>query len=398
MLKVALLLSVSVAGMLMLPAEARAQAEACRRGDDVRVIEVLSPGTVGKACDVRVTRGGGAQVNTPYHANADRNFCRAMAAELASQLTLDGFECSTAASVSVEAALAGGEPAPAAVKDEATLAGLPLDQQADQLGLSGAASAPPPPAEAAPAPAEPVQPALAMAPIADAAPTPQSEPKPEPAPKAAPVANTLPSLDGIIVPEEPAAAPVVLTQGAAPAANRAPRPNKNGAGRLVGAQPSLEDIIDVSVAANEAAAPALTSAGAPASRTTQDIVRGVLTANAAAWNEGNLTAFLNGYDQSGAVRLVNGADIVTGINGVRKHYQAVVERAGAMGRLTFSNLDVTMTAPEVATVNGRYAHESGPAKTTGAMTMVMKQVDGRWRIVQDTRLKDADVPTLAPVN
>ena len=193
---------------------------------------------------------------------------------------------------------------------------------------------------------------------------------------------------------------------AAPAASRAPRPNKNGAGRIVGAQPSLEDIIDVSVAANEAAAPVLASANASANvsagalpaRTAENIVRGVLSANAAAWNEGNLTAYLDGYDQSGAVRLVNGADIVTGINSVRKHYQAFVEGAGAMGRLTFSDLDVTMTAPEVATVNGRYAHESGPAKTTGAMTMVMKQTDGRWRIVQDTRLKDAEVPTLAPVN
>jgi uncharacterized protein (TIGR02246 family) len=239
-----------------------------------------------------------------------------------------------------------------------------------------------------------------MAPIADAPPATQREPRPEP--KVASAAEPVLSLDGIIAPEEPAAAPVVLTQGASPAANRAPRPNRNGAGRLVGAQPSLEDIIDVSVAANQTAAPVLVSAnvsaGAPPARTTEDIVRGVLSANAAAWNEGNLTAFLNGYEQSGAVRLVNGGDIVTGINSLRKHYQALVQGAGAMGRLTFSDLDVTMTAPEVATVSGRYALESGPAKTTGVMTMVMRQIDGRWRIVQDTRLKDAEVPTLAPVN
>lgn len=410
MLKVVLLLSVSAAGMLLLPAQAFAQGESCRRGDDVRVIEVLSPGAVGKACDVRVTRGGGAQVNTPYHANVDRNFCRAMAAELASQLTLDGFECSTAASVAVEASLAGGAVAPAPALSPAAAEGrlseLSLDQQADQLGLSGAPPAAAPLPQPAPAPAAepepepaPAQPTLAMAPIADPAPAPQPElmPEPKPEPKPAPVAASVPSLEGIIA-EEPAASPVVLTQGASPAAKRAPRPNKNGAGRLVGAQPALEDIIDVSVAANETAAPVPASAGAAPSRTAEDIVRGVLSANAAAWNEGNLAAFLNGYDQSGVVRLVNGADIVTGINGVRKHYQALVDGAGAMGRLTFSDLDVAMTAPEVATVNGRYAHESGPAKTTGAMTMVMKQIDGRWRIVQDTRLKDAGVPTLAPVN
>lgn len=381
MFKVAFFVSMSAAGVLLVPGHARAQAESCRRGDDVRVIEVLSPGVVGKACDVRVTRGG-AQVNTPYHANVDRNFCRAMAAELASQLTFDGFECSTALSGAVEAALAGGDSPPAPAANEGRLTELSLDQQADQLGLSDA----PAPAAAEPAPAP-----LAMAPIADA---PQRTPAPEPAPVAEPAL----SLEGIVAPEEPATTPVVLTEGAYPSSQRAPRPNKNGAGRLVGAQPSLEDIVDVSVVANGAAAPVPASAGAIASRTSEDIVRGVLLANAAAWNEGNLAAFLDGYDQGAAVRLVNGADAVTGISGVRKHYQAIVQGAGAMGRLSFSDLDVTLTAPEVATVNGRYAHESGLARTTGALTMVMKQVEGRWRIVQDTRVRDADVPTLAPVN
>jgi ketosteroid isomerase-like protein len=69
-----------------------------------------------------------------------------------------------------------------------------------------------------------------------------------------------------------------------------------------------------------------------------------------------------------------------------------------MGRLTFSDLDVSMTAPEIATVVGRFAHEAGAERMAGAMTLVMKQIDGRWRIVQDTRVRDADVPTLAPVN
>jgi ketosteroid isomerase-like protein len=360
------------------------RAESCRRGEDVRVIEVLTPGTVGTACDVRVTRGGGADVKTPYHANADRNFCRAMAAELASELTLEGFECSTAASGAVEAALAGGD-APADPIGE-KLTELSLDQQAEQLGVAGAAAEPPAAAPVA-------SPALAMAPIADA------PPAPEPNAESVVAAKAAPSLEGIIEPDEPAAAPHILTAGAQPALERAPRPVKNGAGRIVGAQPTLEDIIDVSVDAPQpAAAPQLASVGALPSRATRTIIEGVMAANAAAWNEGNLPAFLAGYQNSGDVRLVADGAVAAGFSNVRRHYETLVASTGAMGRLSYSNLDVTMTAADIATVVGRYAHESGTARSAGAMTVVLKQIDGRWRIVQDTRIRDADVPTLAPVN
>lgn len=381
MLKVASLSFASLAALALASGDARAEGETCSRGGDVRVIEILAPGAVGAACDVRVTRDGGAQVNTPYHANVDRNFCRAMAAELASKLTADGFSCRTAASADLEAALAGAEaPTPPA---ESALTELSLDQQADQLGLATApAGAPAPAIEPEPAAA----PALAMAPIAN--PEPELAPRAAPAPKPAPAADAAPSLEGIVDLDEPASAPIVLTEGAQPAATRAPRPNRNGAGRLVGVQPSL----------GETAAPVLASAGALPQRSPEDIVKGVIAASAAAWNEGNLTAFLNGYEQSSSVRLVSGGDVVTGIAALRKHYQAQVQASGAMGRLSFSDLDVSLTAPEVATVLGRYAHDAGLAKTAGAVTLVMKQVDGRWRIVQETRVKDADVPTLAPVN
>jgi uncharacterized protein (TIGR02246 family) len=388
MLRIELLVTASALGIAFSGAAAAedARAESCRRGEDVRLIEVLTPGDVGAACDVRVTRDGGARVNTPYHANADKNFCRAMAAELASELTLEGFECSPALSGSIEAALAGGAVQPAPPGETAALTELPLNQQAEQLGLGGA------PAAGAPPPAQ--TPALTMAPIDDTAPAPAIDPAP------ARIAETAPSLEGVVAETgEAPETPVVLTAGAQPASVRAPRPARNGAGRLVGAQPSLEDIIDVSVdASKSAAAPQLASVGALAPRSTTNIVSSVMAANAAAWNEGNLAAFLGAYDASGDVRLVVDGAVAAGFNSVRAHYEALVASGGAMGRLAFSDLDVTMTAADVATVAGRYSHESGLKKSAGAMTVVLKQIDGRWRIVQESRVADVPPPTLAPVN
>lgn len=401
-LRLAFLMSAAALG-LGAPASAEGpRAESCRRGDDVRVIEVLVPGVVGTACDVRVTRDGGGRVNTPYNANVDKNFCRAMAAELASELTLQGFECSTALSSSVEAALAGaaGDPAPAPAADpiEQRLTELSLDQQAAQLGVTGAPALPAPEVET-PLPPAPLPPAndapLAMAPIPDPEPAPMREAAPAPAPAAREAA--IPSLDGIIEPDPVPETPVVLTAGAQPALKRAPRPAKNGAGRLVGAQPSLEDVIAVSTNGT-ATAPQLAGASPLASKPTEDIIKGVMAANAAAWNEGNLAAFLGGYANSNDLRLVADGAVANGPGGVRRHYEGMIAAAGAMGRLSFSALDVRLTAVDTATVAGRYAHESGPQKTAGAMTLVLKQIDGRWRIVEDLRVKDAPVPTLAPAN
>ncbi|MDZ7627894.1 MAG: nuclear transport factor 2 family protein [Parvularculaceae bacterium] len=376
-------------------AQESGRAESCRRGEDVRVIEVLMPGIVGKACDVRVVRDGGARVTTPYNANADKNFCRARAAELASQWTLEGFECSTAVSSAVEASLAGGTPAqkplteaPAADPIEKKLTELSLDQQAEQIGAAPVAPSTPA------APVSDTQAPLVMAPVD----IPGPAPAPERAPRQPVIAATLPSLEGIIEPEPVLETPVVLTAGAQPTLERAPRPAKtNGAGRLVGAPPSLEDLIDSSTGA--AATPAILAAtGALPPRSAESVVKGVLSANAAAWNEGNLSAYLAGYDESVDVRLVVGPEVATGFNSVRKYYETMVANVGAMGRMSFSDLDVKMTSREIATVVGRYAHDSGASRSAGAMTIVMKQIDGRWRIVQDTRVKDAAVPTLAPVN
>jgi uncharacterized protein (TIGR02246 family) len=305
-------------------------------------------------------------------------------------LTLEGFECSTVLSGSVEASLAGGAPAlaPAADPIEQKLTELSLDQQAEQLGVANA------PAHETPAPQTDDSP-LVMAPIAN--PEPEPVRATEPAPKPAAIAGAAPSLEGIVEPDPVTETPVVLTAGAQPALTRAPRPVKNGAGRLVGAQPSLEDIIDVSTGAT-ATAPELAGVRPLASKPTEDIIRGVMAANAAAWNEGNLPAFLGGYADSGDVRLLADGAVASGVSDVRKHYETMVAAAGAMGRLSFTNLDVTLTAIDVATVVGRYAHESGPQKSAGAMTVVLKQIDGRWRIMQDTRVKDAMVPTLAPAN
>lgn len=336
------------------------RAETCRKGPDVRVIEVVSPGSVGLACDVVYSRDGGANVAVPYNANVDKDFCRARAAELAANLIADGFDCATLESQSIEAALAGGEPI-AATSD------APLDVQLQQLEVANDQQAD-------------VSSNEPGAPLEQPQMTASSEPSPT-QPVSEPAAQGLP-------PPTPAE-PIQLAADARPSEFRAPRPPKTtGPGRLVGAQPSIADIIDVSTAPKADPGMAAGDAGLPP-RAADEIIRGVLSANAAAWNEGNLEAFMGGYANSAELMMVKDAVVTTGWRDVKKAYEQDIAANAGMGRLSFENIEVSLTSADVASVIGRYALAQGDKNSTGVMTLVMKQIDGRWRIVQDTRVANA---------
>lgn len=334
------------------------RAETCRRGDDRRIIEVVSPGTVGAACDVVYSRDDGATVSVPYNANMDRDYCRARAAELAANLAAQGFECAkkddAAIEAAIEAALDGGATTPTAVEPAlAEGSSLSLNAQLDRLIAETDAAAPA---------AEPLkQPDAAPAPAIAAAPAPEA---PTPA----------------------AADPVQLARDVRTIEYRAPEPPKTtGARRLVGAQPAIDDIIDVSTDPAKEAKAAADAAGIPP-RADEEIIRGVIAANAAAWNEGNLDAYMNGYANAADTMLVDNAVVTAGWAPLKKTFERDIAAAGAMGRLTFGGLDVRMTSEDVATVVGKYSIARANGGRGGVVTLVMKRIDGVWRIVQETRV------------
>ena len=107
--------------------------ETCARGEDVRVIEVLTPGEVGAACDLRYTRDGGSNVSVPYHADNSSDFCGERARALVASLVDAGFVCTQQESppalrevrereFDIEDILADAETAPGADETQARLA------------------------------------------------------------------------------------------------------------------------------------------------------------------------------------------------------------------------------------------------------------------------------------
>ena len=104
-----------------------------------------------------------------------------------------------------------------------------------------------------------------------------------------------------------------------------------------------------------------------------------------AWNRGDLEGFMAGYWNSDKLTFYSGGDVTSGwqatLDRYRKRYQA---EGKAMGKLTFSDIDVSVLNTDAAFVRGKWKLDL-PDKTTpeGLYTLIVRRMDGKWRIIHD---------------
>ena len=340
----------TAAALMALAPSAFAQTEAqtvCSRGAVTRSIEVISPGKVGAKCDVVYSKPNeGLTSQTPYHANNDYNYCAEKADELAQTLADAGWTC-----VAVETDLAALD--------------APVAPPAAEPAPTRVAAAEPTP-EVAPAAVEPdaaapvaeAQPALEPVKTAEVAPEP--EPKTEPAAKPAELKPAAPVIREAAVSREPER----LAPAPAPAAV---------ATKLAAAEP----------APRPAATPTRVAAAVPG-RPPEEAVRAVLEAQQAAWNAGDIPGFMAGYWKSDDLRFASGGTITKGYKATLNRYRKRYPDAAAMGQLAFSDMDVQLISEDYAIVFGAWKLTTADGATpNGLFTLVMKKMDGVWRVVHD---------------
>ena len=426
----------------------------CVKGGDERTVEIISPGEVGAACDVRYAQGG--VTRTPYHANNSSAFCTEKAGEIVSTLITSGFACGQVGGpLTAEARPATDSPA--VDIDAAVVEALPEPAPAPQEAPT-AEPVPEPIIEAAP-PALDAASDLAGAPAAETAPAETSAadtPAPDSLVGAAPIEEPFssvgapepaaPASSGVVEPLEPvatenllrddaAAAPVeastggvieetgllsepapatVATRGPAALAGDSledlqPAAEPIAAGRLVGAAPeaapsshaAASGAGPVQTPQPAATAPAAVSAAAPAEpkaapkkehavgfREPEAVIVATLNAQAAAWNEGNLAAFMDIYWNDDNLKFVSGTSITKGWASTMKRYRERYADDSGLGQLSFEKTDVEMITDDVAVVTGRYNHVKNEEASSGAYTLVMKRIGGVWRIVHDHTVGD----------
>ena len=114
-------------------------------------------------------------------------------------------------------------------------------------------------------------------------------------------------------------------------------------------------------------------------------VRRVLEQQAEAWNQGDIETYMAGYWKSDALTFVSGGDVARGWQATIDRYRRRYPNRGAMGHLTFSELEVRELGPRAALVLGRWhLDREAPNKPVGGrFTLIFRRIDGAWGIVHD---------------
>ena len=112
-------------------------------------------------------------------------------------------------------------------------------------------------------------------------------------------------------------------------------------------------------------------------------IRMVLDAQAAAWNRGDVEAYMDGYLRSDDVIFVSGDTLTRGWRTVMERYKNRYDSREKMGTLTLSDLEITPAGVDTAIVLGRWRLERPGDAPRGRFTLIFRKVREGWRIVHD---------------
>lgn len=120
-----------------------------------------------------------------------------------------------------------------------------------------------------------------------------------------------------------------------------------------------------------------------AAETTEDAILAVMEASEAGWNAGDHAAYMQCYVQTDSLRFASGGTVTRGWETTLARYQARYPDAATMGKLSFSDMDVTVLSEDAAYVFGRWTLEREGDRPTGLFTLVFRLTSEGWRIVHD---------------
>jgi beta-aspartyl-peptidase (threonine type) len=125
----------------------------------------------------------------------------------------------------------------------------------------------------------------------------------------------------------------------------------------------------------------------------------VIRAQEAAWNRGDIDAFMNGYWRSDQTVFVSGDEVTRGWQKVLDRYKNKYSDRAKMGSLTFSVLEIKPMGADLALVlrswrleraNDPPSQNASPARTSGAtsephgrFTLIFRRFPNGWKIVHD---------------
>ena len=118
-------------------------------------------------------------------------------------------------------------------------------------------------------------------------------------------------------------------------------------------------------------------------------IRAVLDEQQAAWNRGDVTAFMKGYWNSPDLTFAGSSGITRGWEPVTARYCKNYPDAAAMGHLDFSDIEIRELGSNAALVLGRWRLKRANDAPGGVFTLVFERFPEGWRIIHDHTSADS---------
>lgn len=112
-------------------------------------------------------------------------------------------------------------------------------------------------------------------------------------------------------------------------------------------------------------------------------IRKVMNDQSAAWNRGDIDGFMAGYWKSEQLTFVSGTSVTRGWQPTLDRYKKGYDSREKMGKLTFSDLEITMLSKDAAVVLGSWSLARTSDNPHGKFTLTFRKFKEGWRIVID---------------
>ena len=113
-------------------------------------------------------------------------------------------------------------------------------------------------------------------------------------------------------------------------------------------------------------------------------IAAILTAQAKAWNEGNLEAFMQTYWKSDKLTFSSGGKTTRGWKATLENYRKSYAPPKEMGRLHFDGLEIMKIESDSALVLGNWhLAMKDNSKKDGNFSLVVRRIEGVWKIIHD---------------
>lgn len=112
-------------------------------------------------------------------------------------------------------------------------------------------------------------------------------------------------------------------------------------------------------------------------------IRAVIEAQRDAWNRGDVEGYMDGYERSEETVLISGDSVTRGWQTVTDRYKKNYNTPEKMGKLTFSDLEITTLGGDAAVVLGRWHLQRSGDEPHGRFTLVFRRTKKGWKIIHD---------------